>query len=204
LLEKAGDIISDKFGIRYTKQYGIDKICYSPTIYEMVKRFEFSRVKVLAEEDRISEEHLNENLIFSKAEVDSHEREIPCMRGSMFEGQSFVNFTVEVPGQHDTHKFMVALNGYIHNGGAQRPPEDTQRDINKVWTVVTLRQILSKLALNVHMSNDDSRYHAEQIIVKPGLDVLKQQISDVKNLYLPSVRVYSEFLAELMANLAED
>ena len=66
LLEKAGDIISDKFGIRYTKQYGIDKICYSPTIYEMVKRFEYSRIKVLAEEDRISEEHLNENLIFSK------------------------------------------------------------------------------------------------------------------------------------------
>jgi len=56
---------------------------------------------------------------------------------------------------------MLALNGYIHNGGAQRPPEETQRDINKIWTVVTLRQILSKLALNVHMSNDDSRYHAE-------------------------------------------
>ena len=34
--------------------------------------------------------------------------------------------------------------------------------------------------------------------------MLKQQISDVKNLYLPSVRVYSEFLAELMASLAED
>ena len=43
LLEKASDITSDKFGIRYTKHYGIDKICYSPTVYEMVKRFEFSR-----------------------------------------------------------------------------------------------------------------------------------------------------------------
>ena len=51
LLEKAADIISDKFGIRYTNHYGIDKICYSPTIYEMVKRFEFSRLKVLSDED---------------------------------------------------------------------------------------------------------------------------------------------------------
>ena len=85
LLEKASDVISDKFGIRYTKQYGIDKICYSPTIYEMVKRFEFSRVKVMAEEDRIEEEHLNENLVFSKTEVDTYDLEIPCMRGSMFE-----------------------------------------------------------------------------------------------------------------------
>lgn len=66
LLEKSADILSDKFGIRYTKFYGIDKICYSPTIYEMVKRFEFSRMKVIAEEDRISEEHLNENLTFTK------------------------------------------------------------------------------------------------------------------------------------------
>ena len=51
----------------------------------MVKRFEFSRVKVMAEEDRIEEEHLNENLVFSKTEVDTYDLEIPCMRGSMFE-----------------------------------------------------------------------------------------------------------------------
>ena len=102
------------------------------------------------------------------------------------------------------NKFMIALNSYIHNGGAQRPSEDMQRDINKIFTVVTLRQILSKLTLNVHLNSDDSRYHAEQIIVKPGLEVLKMQISDVRNLVVPSVRVYSEFLADLMASLAED
>lgn len=56
----------------------------------------------------------------------------------------------------------------------------------------------------MHLNSDDGRYHAEQIIVKPGLEVLKMQISDVKNLHVPAVRVYSEFLAELMASLAED
>ena len=99
---------------------------------------------------------------------------------------------------------MTVLNQYIHSGGGQRPSEDLQRDINKIFTVVTLRQILSKLTLNVHLNSDEGRYHAEQIIVKPGLEVLKTQISDVKNLHVPAVRVYSEFLAELMASLAED
>lgn len=84
LLEKASDITSDKFGIRYTKHYGIDKICYSPTVYEMVKRFEFSRSKVLEEEEAVSEEHLNENLVFTKTEMDSNPS-IACLRGSMFD-----------------------------------------------------------------------------------------------------------------------
>ena len=47
LFEKAADVISDKSQIRYTEQYGIDKICFNPTIYEMVKRFEFRRQKRL-------------------------------------------------------------------------------------------------------------------------------------------------------------
>ena len=97
LLEKASDVVSDKFGIRYTKHYGIDKICYSPTVYEMVKRFEFSRTKVMAEEESVSEEHLNENLVFTKTELDSHE-DIPCLRNSMFEGQSFIKYNVDMPG----------------------------------------------------------------------------------------------------------
>ena len=109
LLEKSSDIVSDKFGIRYTKHYGIDKICYSPTVYEMVKRFEFSRTKIMAEEESVSEEHLNENLIFTKTELDSHE-DITCLRGSMFEGQSFIKYNVDTPGSNDMHKFMASLN----------------------------------------------------------------------------------------------
>ena len=72
LLEKAADICSDKFGIRYTKHYGIDKICYSPTVYEMVKRFEHSRIKFVLsdEESSLPEDQLNENLVFTKAELD--------------------------------------------------------------------------------------------------------------------------------------
>lgn len=85
LLEKASDITSDKFGIRYTKHYGIDKICYSPTVYEMVKRFEFSRTRVLAAEESPPEDRLNENLVFTRAELDANES-ITCLRGNMFDG----------------------------------------------------------------------------------------------------------------------
>ena len=38
----------------------------------MVKRFEFSRTKVLEEEESVSEEHLNENLVFTKTEMDTN------------------------------------------------------------------------------------------------------------------------------------
>lgn len=103
--------------------YGIDKICYSPTIYEMVKRFEFSRLKVMAEEEMVTDEHLNENLIFTKAEQEQNES-IPCLRGSMFDNQDFIDYSLEAPSHNDTQKFMTALNHFIHNGGAQRPNEE--------------------------------------------------------------------------------
>ena len=111
---------------------------------------------------------------------------------------------VEMPAQNDMLRFMSGLNSFIHQGGRRRPSDQQQRDINKIFTVVTLRQILSKLTLNVHLNSDDNRFHAEAIIVKPGLDVLKNQINEKKLLNEPSVRVYSEFMADLMASLSED
>ena len=170
LLEKGADITSDKFGIRYTSHYGIDKICYSPTVYEMVKRFEFNRVTLMQEEDFTSEEHLNENLLFTKTELATYD-EIPCLKGSMFESVSFVKFNQDLPGQNEMYKFMQSLNTYIHQGGRRRPTDEEQRDFNKIFMVVTLRQLLSKLTLNVHA--DDGRFTAEMIIVKPGLEVIK-------------------------------
>ena len=72
LLEKAADIISDRFQIRYSQHYGIDKICYNPTIYEMVKRYQFMKQKkflkytenYINREDQRENEAENENLTF--------------------------------------------------------------------------------------------------------------------------------------------
>ena len=112
------------------------------------------------EDESVAVEQLNENLAFTKTEMETNDA-IPCLRGNMFEGQSFVKYGTDAAGANETHKFMTVLNQYMHNGGSLRPPEDLQRDINKIFTVVTLRQILSKLTLNVHLNSDDGRYHAE-------------------------------------------
>ena len=82
-------------------------------------------------------------------------------KGSEQEQASFCRYNLEMPGQNDMQRFMIELNRYVHNGGRSRPSEEQQREINKIFTVVTLRQILSKLTLNVHLNSDDNRYHAE-------------------------------------------
>ena len=46
LLKSATQIIQDTFGIKkYHETYGIDALALSPTIYEMVKRYEFLKNK---------------------------------------------------------------------------------------------------------------------------------------------------------------
>ena len=54
------------------------------------------------------------------------------------------------------------------------------------------------------MHADDGRFTAEMIIVKPGLEVIKSLVSDTKNITVPSLKVYSEFMGDLMASLSED
>ena len=39
LLKCASNIITDSFMINYTLQYGLKNICFSPTAYEMLKRY---------------------------------------------------------------------------------------------------------------------------------------------------------------------
>ena len=45
LLTSCATIISDPTHLKYSPQYGIDRICFSPHVYEMLKRYEFNRLK---------------------------------------------------------------------------------------------------------------------------------------------------------------
>lgn len=45
LLRAAASIITDGFGVKYTDAYGVDQICFSPTAYEMIKRYQFVKQK---------------------------------------------------------------------------------------------------------------------------------------------------------------
>jgi hypothetical protein len=43
LMKSAIGIVTDSFGVKYSEDYGISKLTYSPTVYEMMKRYEFVR-----------------------------------------------------------------------------------------------------------------------------------------------------------------
>ena len=45
LLRSASAILSDSFQIKYTSAYGIRDVSYSPTVYEMLKRYEWNKLK---------------------------------------------------------------------------------------------------------------------------------------------------------------
>lgn len=45
LQRTTASILTDQLNIVYTPQYGINQICFSPTVYEMMKRFEFVKQK---------------------------------------------------------------------------------------------------------------------------------------------------------------
>ena len=43
LLRASSSIITDGFNVGYTERYGVDCICFSPTVYEMMKRYQFTK-----------------------------------------------------------------------------------------------------------------------------------------------------------------
>jgi hypothetical protein len=45
LLKSATMIIQDSFGVKYHENFGINNISFSPTVYEMLKRYEFVKTK---------------------------------------------------------------------------------------------------------------------------------------------------------------
>jgi hypothetical protein len=54
LLKSAGEILTDSFCVTYTNMYGMNALSYSPTVYEMIKRFEWTKLKAPPEWKNIS------------------------------------------------------------------------------------------------------------------------------------------------------
>lgn len=48
LMRASSSIIQDGFNVGYTEKYGVDCICFSPTVYEMIKRYHFTKQKAEA------------------------------------------------------------------------------------------------------------------------------------------------------------
>lgn len=70
----------------------------------------------------------------------------------------------------------------------------------KIFTVVTLRNILIKLATQVHngMEEIDKKLQAESIVVDSVMIVIEDQIKRVS-----TDQIYAEFLTELLKSLTD-
>lgn len=56
LFKSATSIIQDNFGVKYKQDYGIENIALSPTVYEMVKRYELGKNRANSEQEPEEEE----------------------------------------------------------------------------------------------------------------------------------------------------
>ena len=129
--------------------------------------------------------------------------EIPHQKDSMFSNFDIISPNKDMGNDGDMTKFMRELNLNLHVGNKMRPDIDKQRTINKVFIIVTLRQIITKLTRKVHFGTEENRYHSESIIVKPIFQVLEKQIEHESNFHAAAVQVVSEFLADLFSCLSE-
>ena len=76
LIKASVAILSDSFGLTYANDYGISQITFSPTVYEMLKRYEFTRKKYENESKNSSNsaemfKYLNKDFQFNQPMLES-------------------------------------------------------------------------------------------------------------------------------------
>ena len=102
--------------------------------------------------------------------------------------------------------FMKNLNDILHDG--VKTDDQKQREIFKVFVIVTLRQIFVKLVQSIHLAeSQDSQYGSMSIVVNGVTKVIDNHIKSLdvtENKEAKGTRVVTEFLTEFMANLADE
>jgi len=85
-----------------------------------------------------------------------------------------------------------------------------KNEIFRIFTVVTLRQVLTKITGKVHNSSGgqdrlDHRKQVESIVVNAVMNIIEQQINKEKNRQKSPLfeQVYEELLTELLKSLTD-
>jgi hypothetical protein len=146
LLKSATQIIQDTFGIKsYHNDYGLGGVAFSPTVYEMIKRYEFlkNKHKVKYEEGLVSltrqqameltaslndrnntfvgletrgdKQGQNANLSFRPQQLAQYD-EIPLQKKSMFEKMVIVRDPDQFFKCSYMSDFMKVLNDILQDG----------------------------------------------------------------------------------------
>jgi len=154
----------------------------------------------------------NINLIFSERQLAKYD-EIPLQKDSMFENLAIVRDPRQFLRCAYLSEFMSSLNNHLHDD-SKPIGDERQRAIFKVFTIVTLRQILVPLVESIHTpDNKDGQYLSMSIVLNGVTKVIDQHIKQLgeenkkENQKLERVitsnkNTVCEFLTEFLAYIA--
>lgn len=125
----------------------------------------------------------------------------------MFEQLKIVRDPAEIYKSNHMSEFMNILVRYFHDE-SQKIPKSEQQAIFKLFTIVTIRQILVPLTESLHISQQDStkdkQYVSMSIVLNGSIKVIHNTIKDKAIINNMSVfeKTINEFLTELLAYIA--
>ena len=154
VLKSAASILTDSFGVNYTEEYGIDKICFSPSVYEMIKRYQFTKQRGELSADR-RPYRSNIYLVFDERFVKEHE-EIPLQKESIFAEIEQLRDFEKQDNATEMSMFLKFLNNSLHQEECKIGPS-MQQEFYKLFTVITLRQTLVRLTLSIFSTEETDK-----------------------------------------------
>ena len=172
LLESSSQIIQDKAKVDYTAEYKLTDFTLSPTVYEMIKRYEFIMLKreddemqsknneqsrmLDDQEEEVKREYShkdtvwafsstkhNKNFTFTKVSQGS----IPVLKDTIFEEMQ-QDFMQTGEKENLNAKFMRILRFQLHE--QEQAEQFSMREIYRVFVAVTLRQIMTDMLKSIY------------------------------------------------------
>jgi hypothetical protein len=149
---------------------------------------------------------VNKNLEFVFTDDLKKLDELVIPKGSMFEQLKIVRYPNEIYKQNHMSEFMNILIRYFHDQD-QKIPKAQQEAIFKVFTIVTLRQILVPLTESLHISQQDSAKDSQFVSMSIVLNgTIKVMHDTIKDIFKKNMNVFDktimEFQTELLAYIA--
>ena len=182
-------------------------MCLSPTVYELLRRFEWNKLKAnipqaspLTAMNRAKKslKDIETDLTFTVQQLKLMQ-EIPVPKDSMFFDMPVVREPQTIQQCGKLSDFMFNLNGHLH--GSKPLDCKAQKTIFKIMLTVTLRQNLIQLSKHIYQQDEKAKKEqSESIIIDTVIQIIQKFIKQVEA--TTEDIVFAEFLSELLANLS--
>lgn len=184
----------------YSIKYGINNICFSPTVYEMLKRYQFTRQKT----DKIAmmqtvNTRIRNHLEFDQRTLSMFE-ELPLQKDSIFREMPQLR-QGDLP-EDPVGQFLAQLNLFLQQSEANILPQ-VQNEFFKCFTLLTLRQLLVPLSLSIYSPEETDKINlAQSVIVNAVMKILDTQLRNIDKSKTPSVQ--ADFMTDFLVTLAQN